>query len=61
MKGLNPLEDEFNYLATYVILKAIYEEGIIGAKRFDIMNKISAMNYNVAPIVEDLVHSSNSF
>lgn len=51
------LEREFDYLATYIILRAVYEKGIISKKRFEIMNKISALNYKVPPIVENLVHS----
>ena len=61
MQEKNPYEDEFNYLASYIILKAMYEEGVISAKRFEIMNKVSALNYCVPPISDDLAHSSNSF
>ena len=50
---------ELDYLANYIILRAFYENGLISEKRFVSMNKISALNCNVAPIVDDFAHSQN--
>lgn len=57
MQRNEALEREFDYLATYIILRAVLEKGIISKKRFEIMNKISALNYKVPPIVDNLTHS----
>ena len=57
MQRNEALEREFDYLATYIILRAVLEKGIISKRRFEIMNKISALNYKVPPIVDNLAHS----